>query len=62
MRAEVLKGHLDGLLLSMLEPAPSHGYAVIELRGGRSNRGVELPTGPVNHPRHRHKRARLVQG
>ena len=30
MRAEVLKGHLDGLLLATLETGPRHGYAVME--------------------------------
>jgi hypothetical protein len=30
MRAEVLKGHLDGLLLATLEARPRHGYAVME--------------------------------
>jgi hypothetical protein len=28
MRPELLKGHLDALLLAVLEPAPQHGYAV----------------------------------
>ena len=48
MRAEVLKGHLDGLLLSMLEPGPIHGYAVIELLRARSNGAFDQPTGTVN--------------
>lgn len=35
MRPELLKGHLDALLLAVLEPGPRHGYAVIEsLRAG----------------------------
>ena len=35
MRPELLKGHLDALLLAVLEPGPQHGYAVIEtLRSG----------------------------
>ena len=35
MRPELLKGHLDTLLLAVLEPGPQHGYAVIEsLRAG----------------------------
>ncbi len=30
MKAEVLKGHLDALLLATLEPGPRHGYAIIQ--------------------------------
>ena len=53
MRAEVLKGHLDGLLLSMLEPGPIHGYAVIESLRARSNGAFDLPTGTVYPALHR---------
>jgi PadR family transcriptional regulator PadR len=35
MRPELLKGHLDALLLAVLEPGPRHGYAVIEAMRGR---------------------------
>ena len=35
MRPGLLKGHLDALLVAVLEPGPQHGYAVIEsLRSG----------------------------
>ena len=47
MKAEVLKGHLDGLLLAALEDGPLHGYAVIEaLRAGSEGR-FDLATGTV---------------
>ena len=47
MRAEALKGHLDGLLLAALEAGPRHGYGVIEtLRHGSSGH-FDLPTGTV---------------
>jgi DNA-binding PadR family transcriptional regulator len=60
MRAETLKGHLDGLLLAVLEPGPLHGYAVIEaLRAGSSGR-IDLPTGTVYPALHRLERAGLV--
>lgn len=47
MTAEALKGHLDTLLLAVLDDQPRHGYAIIEaLRDGSS--GVfDLPTGTV---------------
>jgi PadR family transcriptional regulator, regulatory protein PadR len=61
MRAEVLKGHLDGLLLATLEVGPLHGYAVMEaLRTGSGGR-VDLPTGTVYPALHRLERARLVR-
>ena len=60
MRAEVLKGHLDGLLLSMLEPGPTHGYAVIESLRARSNGAFDLPTGTVYPALHRLERAGLI--
>lgn len=61
MRAEALKGHLDGLLLASLEQGPLHGYAVIErLRAGSDGR-IDLPTGTVYPALHRLERAGLVR-
>ncbi len=60
MRAEALKGHLDGLLLAALEPGALHGYAVIEtLRDGSSGH-FDLPTGTVYPALHRLEAAGLV--
>lgn len=62
MRAEVLKGHLDGLLLATLEAGPRHGYGIAEaLRAGSGGR-VDLPTGTVYPALHRLERAGLVAG
>lgn len=47
MRAEALKGHLDGLLLALLEAGPAHGYAVIEALRAASGGTFDLPTGTV---------------
>ncbi|HZM79425.1 MAG TPA: helix-turn-helix transcriptional regulator [Candidatus Limnocylindrales bacterium] len=47
MRAEALKGHLDGLLLAVLEAGPAHGYAVIEALRAGSGGTFDLPTGTV---------------
>ncbi|SRR5579884_1662944 len=61
MRAEVLKGHLDALLLAALEPGPRHGYAVMEaLRTGSGGR-FDLPTGTIYPALHRLERAGLVR-
>jgi DNA-binding PadR family transcriptional regulator len=62
MRAEVLKGHLDGLLLSVLESGPIHGYAVIESLRARSGGAFDLPTGTVYPALHRLERGGLVRG
>jgi PadR family transcriptional regulator PadR len=60
MKAEVLKGHLDGLLLATLEAGPRHGYAIIdELRASSGGR-IDLPTGTVYPALHRLERAGLL--
>ena len=60
MRAEALKGHLDGLLLAVLEPAPTHGYAVIEALRAGSDGTFDLPTGTVYPALHRLEGVGLV--
>lgn len=45
--ADNVKGHLDSLLLAVLEDGPQHGYAVIEALQRRSGGELELPTGTV---------------
>jgi PadR family transcriptional regulator PadR len=60
MRAETLKGHLDGILLAALEPGPLHGYAIMEALRVRSAGHVDLPTGTVYPALHRLERAGLV--
>jgi DNA-binding PadR family transcriptional regulator len=60
MRPELLKGHLDGLLLAVLEPEALHGYAVIEAVRSASNGTLDLPTGTVYPALHRLERSGLV--
>src|SRR2546423_12154605 len=60
MRAETLKGHLDGLLLAVLEDGPQHGYAIIEALRTGSAGTFDLPTGTVYPALHRLERAGLV--
>lgn len=62
MRAEALKGHLDGMLLAVLEERPLHGYAIIEALRASSGGQFSLPTGTVYPALHRLERAALVQG
>jgi PadR family transcriptional regulator PadR len=47
MGPDRVKGHLDGLLLAVLESGPLHGYAVIEALQARSSGALTLPTGTV---------------
>ena len=61
MRPETLKGHLDGILLAVLEPGPCHGYAIMEALRVRSGGQVDLPTGTVYPALHRLERG-LVKG
>lgn len=61
MRPEALKGHLDAMLLAVLERGPLHGYAVIDaLRAGSGGR-FDLPTGTIYPALHRLERAGLVK-
>lgn len=60
MRPELLKGHLDALLLAVLEPGPRHGYAVIEAIRAGSDGALDLPTGTVYPALHRLERAGLI--
>jgi PadR family transcriptional regulator, regulatory protein PadR len=60
MRAELLKGHLDGLLLAVLDAGPLHGYAVIQALRAGSGGAFDLPTGTVYPALHRLERAGLV--
>ena len=53
MRAETLKGHLDGLVLATLADGPAHGYAVIEELKKRSGGAFDLPEGTVYPVLHR---------
>ncbi len=62
MRAETLKGHLDGLLLASLEAGPRHGYAIMEALRVGSGGQFDLPTGTVYPALRRLERAGLVHG
>ncbi len=62
MRAEQLKGHLDALLLAVLELGALHGYAIIEALRARSRGAFDLPGGTVYPALHRLELAGLVEG
>jgi PadR family transcriptional regulator PadR len=47
MKAEVLKGHLEMLLLTTIRTEPAHGYAIAERLRDVSNGTFELPEGTL---------------
>lgn len=47
MKADALRGHLDSLILAVVEREPLHGYAIIEALQVRSGGELDLPTGTV---------------
>ena len=53
MFGEALKGHLDLLLLAVLEKGPAHGYAIIETLRQRSAGTFDLPEGTIYPALHR---------
>ncbi|OLC56089.1 MAG: PadR family transcriptional regulator [Chloroflexi bacterium 13_1_40CM_4_68_4] len=53
MKGEILRGHLDMLILAALEAGPSHGYAVIEHVGATSGGVFDLQQGTVYPVLHR---------
>ncbi len=53
MIGEALKGHLDLLLLAVLELGPAHGYAIIETLRRRSGGTFDLPEGTIYPALHR---------
>jgi PadR family transcriptional regulator PadR len=60
--AQVLKGHLDMLLLASLEEGPQHGYAVKEALRTGSGAQFDLPTGTIYPALRRLEAAGLVKG
>jgi len=56
-----LRGHLDALLLAVLEDEPRHGYAIIEAMQVRSGGALDLPTGTVYPALRRLERAGYVR-
>src|SRR5688572_15298443 len=60
MGGEALKGHLDLLLLAIVEDEPAYGYAIIEALRARSGGHFDLPEGTVYPALHRLERGGLL--
>lgn len=61
MKADAVRGHLDAMLLAVLEPGPLHGYAVITAVQRRSGGALELRTGTVYPALNRLERLGLLR-
>jgi PadR family transcriptional regulator, regulatory protein PadR len=61
MRADQLKGHLDPLLLAVLEGGSAHGYGLIEALRDRSGGVFDLGESTVYPALHRLERSGLVK-
>jgi transcriptional regulator len=60
MRGDVLKNHLELLVLTALKTGPGHGYAIIRAIRNRSDGEFELLEGSLYPALHRLERDRLV--
>jgi PadR family transcriptional regulator, regulatory protein PadR len=60
MEGEMLKGHLDMIVLAALAAGPAHGYAIIETIKRRSGEAVNLPEGTIYPALHRLEQAGLL--
>src|SRR5205085_3422740 len=60
MRADLLRGHLDGLLLAVLADAPAHGYELGQRLAQRSGGELDVPEGSLYPALHRLERGGFV--
>ncbi|MCF2530180.1 PadR family transcriptional regulator [Yinghuangia soli] len=60
MKADAVRGHLDGLLLAVLEQGPLHGYAIITAVRERSGGVLDLRTGTIYPALNRLERVGLL--
>ncbi|MFG2329045.1 helix-turn-helix transcriptional regulator [Streptomyces sp. NPDC048604] len=61
MKTDAVRGHLDGLLLSVLEAGPLHGYAIITAVHERSDGVLELRKGTIYPALNRLERLGLLR-
>ena len=61
MRADLLRGHLDGLLLAVLADAPGHGYELSQRLTQRSGGELGVHEGSLYPALHRLERGGLVE-
>jgi DNA-binding PadR family transcriptional regulator len=61
MRSDLLRGHLDGLLLAVLAGSPGHGYELSQRLSQRSGGELGVPEGSLYPALHRLERGGLVE-
>lgn len=61
MRNDLLRGHLDGLLLAVLSGAPGHGYELSQRLSEQSGGELGVPEGSLYPALHRLERGGLVE-
>src|ERR1700751_5799268 len=61
MEGEMLKGHLDMIVLAAMVDGSAHGYAVIEEIKRRSGGAFDLPEGTIYPALHRLEQAGLLK-
>jgi PadR family transcriptional regulator, regulatory protein PadR len=60
MEGEMLKGHLDLIMLAALAAGPAHGYAIIEAIKRKSGQAFDLPEGTIYPALHRLEQTGLL--
>ncbi|HEX4034118.1 MAG TPA: helix-turn-helix transcriptional regulator [Solirubrobacteraceae bacterium] len=60
MASTELQGHLDAMLLAILDAGPLHGYAIVEEIARRSDGEFDLPEGTIYPALHRLEAAGLL--
>lgn len=60
MKGQLLKGHLDYLILASVEAEPAHGYGIIQELRRRSGGAFDLPEGTVYPALHRLEKSKLL--
>lgn len=61
MPTDLMRGHLDRLLLAVLTGAPGHGYELTQRLALRSGGELDVPEGSLYPALHRLERAGLVE-
>ena len=60
MNGQIVKGHLELLLLSAVEAGPAHGYVLIERIRARTDGVLDFPEGTIYPALHRLERSGLL--
>jgi PadR family transcriptional regulator, regulatory protein PadR len=62
MEPDAVRGHLDALVLAVLEHEPRHGYAIMEALRASSGGSLDVPTGTLYPALRRLERAGYLRG